>query len=81
MFTSLWPLMWRLICLWLLCVPGLASAAAEAKSQEDARHIVHILSYVAGDYGGVSADASVGIGGGANVLLGGSNKSIRIPVR
>lgn len=31
-----------------------------------------------GEYGGVSADASVGIGGGANALLGGSNKSITL---
>jgi hypothetical protein len=29
-----------------------------------------------GSYGGVAADASVGIGGGANALVGGSNKSI-----
>lgn len=29
-----------------------------------------------GTYGGVSADASVGVGGGANALVGGSNKSI-----
>jgi hypothetical protein len=29
-----------------------------------------------GTYGGVAADASVGIGGGANALVGGSNKSI-----
>lgn len=29
-----------------------------------------------GNYGGVSADASVGIGGGANALVGGSNQSI-----
>ncbi len=33
---------------------------------------------LAGDYGGVSADASIGVGGGANVLLGGSNKSIAL---
>ena len=31
-----------------------------------------------GGYGGVSADASVGIGGGANLLLGGSNKSFAL---
>lgn len=29
-----------------------------------------------GSYAGVAADAAVGIGGGANALLGGSNKSI-----
>lgn len=29
-----------------------------------------------GDYGGLSADASIGIGGGANALIGGSNKSV-----
>lgn len=29
-----------------------------------------------GTYGGVAADASVGIGGGANALVGGSNHSI-----
>lgn len=33
---------------------------------------------LAGSYGGVSADASVGIGGGANILVGGSNKSIAL---
>jgi hypothetical protein len=31
---------------------------------------------LAGQYGGVSADASVGVGGGANALVGGSNKSV-----
>lgn len=31
---------------------------------------------LAGNYVGVSADAAWGIGGGANVLLGGSNKTI-----
>lgn len=29
-----------------------------------------------GNFGGVSADASIGIGGGANALIGGSNNSI-----
>lgn len=29
-----------------------------------------------GNYGGVAADASIGIGGGANALVGGSNRSI-----
>jgi len=29
-----------------------------------------------GNFGGVSAEASVGVGGGANALVGGSNKSI-----
>jgi Protein of unknown function (DUF992) len=33
---------------------------------------------LAGKYGGVSADASIGIGGGANVLVGGSKKSIAL---
>ncbi|MGQ0457530.1 MAG: DUF992 domain-containing protein [Hyphomicrobium sp.] len=31
---------------------------------------------LAGQYAGVSADASVGIGGGANALVGGSNESV-----
>lgn len=31
---------------------------------------------LAGNYGGVSADASVGIGGGANVLVGGAKNSV-----
>jgi hypothetical protein len=33
---------------------------------------------LAGKYAGVSADASVGIGGGANVLLGGSNSAVTL---
>lgn len=33
---------------------------------------------LAGSYGGVSAEASVAVGLGANVLLGGSNKSIAL---
>lgn len=33
---------------------------------------------LAGTYGGVSADASVGIGGGANVLVGGSKNSVTL---
>jgi hypothetical protein len=33
---------------------------------------------LAGSYGGVSAQASVGLGLGANVLVGGSNKSIAL---
>jgi hypothetical protein len=33
---------------------------------------------LAGNYGGVSAEASVIIGGGANVLLGGSNRSFAL---
>ncbi len=31
---------------------------------------------LSGNYGGLSADASVGIGGGANALMGGSKRSI-----
>lgn len=31
---------------------------------------------LAGNYGGVSADASVGVGGGANALVGGSKDSV-----
>jgi hypothetical protein len=31
---------------------------------------------LAGYYGGVNAEASVGVGGGANVLVGGSNRTI-----
>lgn len=31
-----------------------------------------------GKYAGVSADASVGVGGGANVLVGGSKKSVAL---
>lgn len=31
---------------------------------------------LAGSYGGASADASLGIGGGAKVLVGGSNQSV-----
>ena len=31
---------------------------------------------LAGQYGGVSADVSAGIGGGANALVGGFNKSV-----
>jgi hypothetical protein len=31
-----------------------------------------------GEYGGVTGEASVGVGAGANVLLGGSNKSIAL---
>jgi hypothetical protein len=33
---------------------------------------------LAGSYGGVSANASVGVGGGANVLVGGLNNSITL---
>ncbi|HTZ71099.1 MAG TPA: DUF992 domain-containing protein [Acetobacteraceae bacterium] len=33
---------------------------------------------LSGDYGGATADASLGIGGGANVLVGGSTKSISL---
>jgi hypothetical protein len=33
---------------------------------------------LAGDYGGVSAAAAVGIGAGANVLVGGSNRSVSL---
>jgi len=33
---------------------------------------------LAGSYAGVSADASVGVGGGASALVGGSNKSISL---
>jgi hypothetical protein len=33
---------------------------------------------LAGDYGGVTAGAAVGVGGNANVLLGGSTKSISL---
>lgn len=33
---------------------------------------------LAGDYVGASADASVGVGGGANVLAGGSNKTFTL---
>ena len=33
---------------------------------------------LAGHFVGVSADASIGVGGGANMLLGGSNKSIAL---
>lgn len=33
---------------------------------------------LAGNYGGASAEVSAGIGGGANVLVGGSNKTISL---
>ena len=33
---------------------------------------------LAGDYGGVTAEVSAGVGAGANVLIGGSNKSISL---
>jgi hypothetical protein len=33
---------------------------------------------LAGTYGGVSANAAVGVGGGANLLVGGSNNSITL---
>ena len=33
---------------------------------------------LAGDYGGVSADAAAGLGVGANALLGGGSKSIAL---
>lgn len=33
---------------------------------------------LAGNYAGATADAAIGIGGGANVLLGGSNNSIAL---
>lgn len=33
---------------------------------------------LSGDYVGVSADASVGVGGGANLLVGGSNDTISL---
>lgn len=60
MFTPLSRLFLRgLIYLWMLCVPGLALATVDAKSQQDARHIVHILSYVAGDYGGAVRNGEV----------------------
>lgn len=36
------------------------------------------LGSLAGKYLGVSADASVGLGGGANVLVGGSNHTISL---
>ncbi len=35
-------------------------------------------SAIAGDYAGASAEASVAVGGGANVLVGGSNKGISL---
>jgi hypothetical protein len=31
-----------------------------------------------GQYGGVSSDVSVGVGGGANILVGGSNRSVSL---
>ncbi|MGE0628768.1 MAG: DUF992 domain-containing protein [Hyphomicrobiaceae bacterium] len=34
--------------------------------------------FLSGDYGGVGADASVGVGGGANLLVGGSNKTVSL---
>lgn len=33
---------------------------------------------LAGSYAGVSADASVGVGGGANALVGGNNKTVTL---
>ncbi len=33
---------------------------------------------LAGSYGGVGANASLGVGAGANVLVGGTNKSISL---
>ncbi len=33
---------------------------------------------LAGNYAGASADASIGLGGGANALVGGSNRSISL---
>ena len=33
---------------------------------------------LAGDYGGVTAEAAVGLGLGANVLVGGSNKQVTL---
>jgi hypothetical protein len=33
---------------------------------------------LSGNYGGASAEATVGVGGGANVLIGGSNKTISL---
>jgi hypothetical protein len=33
---------------------------------------------LAGDYGGVTAGAAVGIGAGANAMLGGSNKTVTL---
>jgi hypothetical protein len=33
---------------------------------------------LAGEYGGVTASAAVGVGAGANVLIGGSNKTISL---
>jgi Protein of unknown function (DUF992) len=33
---------------------------------------------LAGDYGGVTAEVSAGVGAGANVLIGGSNKAISL---
>lgn len=33
---------------------------------------------LAGEYGGATAEAAVGVGAGANVLVGGSNKSIAL---
>lgn len=33
---------------------------------------------LAGRYAGASADASVGVGGGANVLIGGSNRTVTL---
>ncbi len=35
-------------------------------------------SAIAGEYAGASADASIAVGGGANVLVGGSNKGISL---
>jgi len=31
-----------------------------------------------GQYGGVSANAAIGVGGGANVLIGGSDKTVTL---
>ncbi len=39
---------------------------------------VPVRGALAGDYVGASADASIGVGAGANVLLGGSNKSFAL---
>ena len=36
------------------------------------------MGALAGDYVGTSADASIGVGAGANVLIGGSNRSVAL---
>ena len=68
----------------LIVAPGVASSAGAIDEQIAATMAVNV--FLAGDYFGATDEATVGAGLGANVLLGGSNRTvalqpISLPVR